>query len=103
MPHDVTDRNRTRTQVADLYFMEHRAKTLDVAAFLDRHDRAAGDEDFRVAQLRQAAAILTDGKPDRAKRILELMSDPTLEPIARAGSKGATGAYAPTTTERAKP
>ena len=28
----------TRTQVVDLYFLEHRAKLLDLAAFLDRCD-----------------------------------------------------------------
>ena len=31
----------TGPQVVDLYFMEHRAKLLDLAAFLDRLDRAA--------------------------------------------------------------
>jgi hypothetical protein len=44
---------------------------------------------------RAALAILGDGKPERARRVLELLSDPGTEPIARAGMKGATGANDP--------
>ena len=36
----------TRTQVVDAYFMEHRARLLDVAAFLDRIDRYKATRDF---------------------------------------------------------
>lgn len=84
----------SRPQVADAYFMEHRAKLIDIAAFLDRLDRAGdGPDDFRIEALRQAAAILTDGRGERAKRMLELYSDPSTEPIAAAPGKGASGAY----------
>ncbi|MFZ9692368.1 MAG: hypothetical protein ACO3EP_10035 [Phycisphaerales bacterium] len=88
-----------RESVIDRYFLEHRAKVLDVAAFLDRVDRAAaaGDstalEDFRLRSLRAAIAVLLDGEPDRARRILELLSDPSTEPIAKAPMKGAKGAW----------
>lgn len=89
----------TRAQVVDAYFMEHRARVLDVAAFLDRLDRAqpgAGEplgDDFRVAAFRRAVALLGDGKPERTRRVLELLSDPSTEPIASAPTKGATGAF----------
>ncbi len=87
----------TRSRVIDLYFMEHRAKVIDIAAFLDRLDRAEDDlgrEDFRVRGLREAIAILLDGRSERARRILDLFSDPTQEPIASAaGLKGAYGVY----------
>jgi hypothetical protein len=84
--------------VIDAYFMEHRGKVLDLAAFLDRVDRAepstaVGDEDFRMSAMRRAIGLLLDGRPERSKRILELLSDPSAEPIAAAGVKGATGAY----------
>lgn len=85
----------TREQVIDLYFMEHRAKLIDLAAFLDRMDRAASKErsdDFRVTAFRQALAILSDGKPERARRVLELFSDHSTQPIAKAPMKGALGA-----------
>ena len=85
-----------RKSVVDLYFMEHRAKLLDIAAFLDRVDRAGDDGtgvDFRVAALRDAVALLIDGRGHRARRILELFSDPTADLIAAAGTQGADGAY----------
>ena len=86
----------TRAQVVDAYFMEHRARLLDVAAFLDRVDRAgAGEDDFRMRAFREALALLGDGGPDRARRVLELFSDPTTEPVAKAGMKGASGAHDP--------
>jgi hypothetical protein len=88
----------TRAQVAELYFIEHRAKVLDLAALLDRFDRArAGDgsRDFVVHALHAALAVLLDGKGDRARRVLELLSDDTAEPLESAqGLKGAYGAPA---------
>lgn len=77
--------------------MEHRAKLIDIAAFLDRVDRATdasnAKEDFRMAAFRAALDILRDGKPQRARRVLELFSDPTTDPIATAPMKGALGAH----------
>lgn len=88
----------SRQQVIDLYFMEHRGKLLDLAAFLDRIDRATPvpgaptSPDHRVTAFNRALAILATTGPDRTRRILELWSDQTSEPIAAAGMKGATGA-----------
>ncbi len=87
----------SKSSVIDLYFMEHRAKLIDIAAFLDRLERApAGGgtgDDFRMKAFRDAIGILLDGKGERAKRILEHFSDHTTEPIAKAPMKGALGAY----------
>jgi hypothetical protein len=90
----------TRDRAMDLYFMEHRAKLIDLAAFLDRLDRSAPataspspTPDFRLEAFKRALAVVSDGRPDRARRILELFSDPTNEPIAKAPMKGALGAY----------
>jgi hypothetical protein len=85
----------TGPQVVDLYFMEHRAKLLDIAAFLDRLERAGpptGTGDVRVRALTRAIPLLIDGEGDRARRILELLSDHTAEPIPVAHSQGALGA-----------
>ena len=85
----------TQSQVVEAYFMEHRAKLIDIAAFLDRLDRAEteAEEDFRVKAFRDALALVNDGRPQRARRVLELFSDHTTEPIASAeGLKGAFGA-----------
>ncbi len=89
---------QTAAQVIDQYFLEHRAKVLDIAAFLDRIERASGgapvadSKDIRVRALLKALDLLRDGKPDRARRILELWSDQSTEPIAKAPMKGAIGA-----------
>jgi hypothetical protein len=83
----------TRAQVLDLYFMDARSKLIDLAAFLDRVDRAEGKEDFRMAAFRSALAQLDGKKSDRAKQVLLAFSDPTTEPIAKAPGKGAIGAW----------
>lgn len=93
----MTDKNpspMTRDEAIDAYFMEHRAKIIDVAAFLDRVDRCPpGPDDFRMRAFRRALAILAEEEPGRARRVLESFSDPGAEPIERAPMKGATGAY----------
>lgn len=88
---------QTGQQVIDTYFMEHRAKLVDIAAYLDRIDRGQGilPDDFRDQAFRQAILILTDGESHRARRILELLSDHTSDmPESAEGMKGAAGAVA---------
>jgi hypothetical protein len=83
----------TRQQLLDLYFMDARAKLIDLAAFLDRVDRGEGEPDFRLAAFRKALEELHKGEPARAKSVLMALSDPTTEPIAKAPGKGACGAW----------
>ena len=83
----------TRQQVLDLYFMENRAKLIDIGAFLDRVDRATGEADFRLEAFKQALSELNGGKSERAKKVLLALSDPTTEPVATAPGKGAAGAW----------
>lgn len=85
----------TGPEVVDRYFMEHRAKLLDLAAFLDRLDRAAppaARDDVRIRALRRAIPLLLDGAGDRTRRILELLSDHSREPVPAAPGQGAIGA-----------
>ena len=82
-----------RTQVLDLYFMEARCKLIEVAAFLDRVDRAPGTGDFRLEAFRLALRHLSEGSPHRAESVLGTLSDPTPEPVAVAPGKGAVGAW----------
>ncbi|MEX2303567.1 MAG: hypothetical protein WD733_21675 [Bryobacterales bacterium] len=98
MPEPKTSCPLSRPEVVDRYFLEHRAKLIDIAAFLDRVDRATprGEgEDFRMAAFREALKILDSGESGRARRVLEHLSDPSAEPIAKAGTKGAAGAHNP--------
>ena len=83
----------TRQQVLDLYFLEARAKLIDLGAFIDRVERASGDEDFRMNAFRAALTELSKGETRKAKRILLAFSDPTTEPIPVAPGKGACGAW----------
>jgi L-methionine (R)-S-oxide reductase len=84
---------QTRQQVLDQYFMDARSKLIDIAAFLDRVDRAHGDVDFRLHAFRDAMKSLEGGEPNRARNILRALSDPTADPINEAPGKSACGAW----------
>ncbi len=73
--------------------MEARSKLIDIAAFLDRLDRAESDGDFREAAFLNALSVLKDAGSEKARAVLEAFSDPSTEPIARAHGKGACGAW----------
>ncbi len=83
----------TRAEVIDRYFMDARYKLIDIAAFLDRVERAEGREDFRVEALRKALGEVTSKRKDKARRVLLSFSDPTSRPILKAPGKGACGAW----------
>ncbi|HXT13324.1 MAG TPA: hypothetical protein VN873_17335 [Candidatus Angelobacter sp.] len=83
----------TRQQVLDLYFMDARSKLIDLAAFIDRVERAAGEEDFRMKSFREALNHLSNGHREKAKQVLLTFSDPTTGPIPAATTKAACGAY----------
>lgn len=83
----------TRQQVLDLYFMEARAKLIDLAAFVDRVERGTGQEDFRMQAFRTALAELSKADPQKARNVLLSLSDPTIEPIPTATTKAACGAW----------
>ena len=86
----------TRTEIIDAYFMEHRARLIDIAAWLDRLDRARDSvpiADVRETAFRQALELLTDGSSHRVRRILTLLSDHSADlPQSAHGMKGASGA-----------
>ncbi len=84
---------RTRDQVADLHFMDARYKLLDLAAFLDRLEKASGPEDHRVRGLRAALPLLLSAGDDRVAQILHLWSDPSVTPIEKADTKAASGVW----------
>jgi len=83
-----------RSRITDLYFAEARSKLIDLAAFLDRIERSKGTDDFRMKAFRAALLELGTAGPEKAKKILLALSDPTEEPVAQAGTKSASGAWA---------
>ena len=94
----MTETPLTEQEVIDAYFLEHRAKVLDIAAFLDRIDRSQNkskEQDFRIKALKECISELQTSGPNRAERILLLLSDVTKGPIEKAGTKGASGVPTP--------
>jgi hypothetical protein len=65
--------------VLDRVYLEVRCKLLDIAACLDRVDRAEGagsvGTDPRLAQIAKGIGILAENADDRAERIQMLFSD----------------------------
>ena len=66
-----------RQKVLDLYFVDARARLIDLAAFLDRLERAEGAADFRAEAFDRALRELAKPGADRARRVLLALSDPT--------------------------
>ena len=83
----------TRQQVLDLYFLDARSKLIELAAFLDRVERASGQEDFRLKAFRAALTNLNGRGKEKAKRVQLAFSDPTTKPIPAATTKAACGAW----------
>ncbi len=79
----------------DLSFMDARFKLIEIAAFMDRVQRAGQTEDYRYQQLQRAIQCLHQDTPDRAKQVLLTFSDPTTDPIPKAHTQGAAGAWHP--------
>jgi len=70
----------THQQVLDRYFLEMRCKVLDVAAALDRLNRASGAKsspaDRRLVQLDEAIGVLSRVDSGRAETIQQIFSLP---------------------------
>ncbi len=73
--------------------MEARSKLIELAAFLDRVDRATGEVDFRWNAIQEAMKELGGAGSGRTERVLLALSDPTMEPVPVAPGKGAVGAW----------
>lgn len=83
-------------ELLDEYFVENRNRLLEVAAFLDRLERADPTHaaaDFRAAALRAAIQSLAGPSPDHVGQIQMLLSDPTSEPLPALDRKSALGAF----------
>jgi hypothetical protein len=92
----------TPTALVDEYFIENRTRLLELAAFLDRCDRAdpaLTERDFRLRVFVEALQVLAGDQPDRLLHIQMLLSDPSVEPLAALDRKSAQGAYNPASGE----
>ena len=82
----------SKQELLDLQFIDARHMLINLAAFLDRIDRHPGEDDYRLAALKTALPILFSDRPDRAKAVLESLSDHTTDLPQTAPFQGATGA-----------
>ncbi len=77
-------------------FIENRSRLIDLAAFLDRIDRASHvslESDFRMGSLQKAIVELIQGGSDRVERIQNLLSDQSILLLESAEkNQGAFGA-----------
>jgi hypothetical protein len=83
-------------ELADEYFIENRNRVLEIAAFLDRLDRADPERtsgDFRIQAFTDALGVLASREPGYVTQIQMLLSDPTTEPLTALDRKSALGAY----------
>lgn len=88
----------TQRQQIDEYFMENRNRVLEIAAFLDRLDRARAydaEDDFRLLALREALAYLANAEGDRIRQIQLIFSDQNCELLEVLDQKSAFGAAKP--------
>ncbi len=88
----------TQQQLIDEYFIEHRTKILDIAAFLDRLDRASAldaQDDFRIEAFRKALGALLEPPHGRTRmqQVQMLLSDPRTDLLPELDRKSAFGAY----------
>jgi len=86
----------SQRQLIDSSFMECRSMVLDVAAFLDRMDRAQekdGTDDFRYQALIKSLELLVSKDPSRTKKILMALSDPREGLLKSRDRQNAEGAF----------
>jgi hypothetical protein len=86
----------SQNELLDEYFVENRNRLLEVAAFLDRLNRAGparSTTDFRKKALAAALESLAAPSENHVMQLQALLSDPTTEPIPALDRKSAIGAY----------
>ena len=88
----------TQGEILDLYFLENRARLLEIASFLDRLDRcregtASGGKDYRHEAFVRAVGLLLEPGGERTRAIQLGFSDQSGEPVASALGLKATGAW----------
>lgn len=85
-------------EVLEKYFLENRARLLEIASFLDRIDRTrdpeVGGSDFRYKAFMRGLKILLESEGNRTKALQINFSDLSKEPRkSAAGLKKAYGAW----------
>jgi len=92
-----TGSQKSARELLDLYFLDNRARLLEIAAFLDRIDRSAqaqeAREDFRYRAFERSLKLLLEPGGGRTKAVQISYSDLSTEPLADAVGLKAAGAW----------
>ena len=91
----------SQQQLVDEYFLEYRARILDLAAYLDRLDRACekdADDEFRYTALLRSLRILSSEEPAKTKRVQMVLSDQDVSLLEDRDQQSAFGASSRTST-----
>ena len=84
-------------EILEMYFLDNRARLLEIASFLDRIDRYSGPShaksDFRYRSFVKALKAVMETEGERTKRVQLLFSDPSVEPIDTVDDPKAYGAW----------
>jgi hypothetical protein len=84
-------------KVLDTYFIDNRARLLEIASFLDRIDRtensSEGKTDFRYKAFIAALKIILESGGNRTKAVQLHFSDLSVEPLESAAGLKAFGAW----------
>lgn len=87
----------TARKALEMYFLDNRARLLEIASFLDRIDRyrdsADARNDFRYQSFLEALKQLSSDNRDRTKRVQLIFSDLSVEPIEQVQDPKAYGAW----------
>lgn len=83
----------SKNEILDLYFMAARRDLIEIAAYLDRLDRHDGEPDFRASAFEKALHTMLAASPgQRARSVLESLSDHSTTPAEKSNMKAAWGA-----------
>ncbi len=85
----------TQVDVLNTDFLKARNNLLEIAAFLDRMDRARAldaEADFRLVAFRRVLKDLMGDEPEKVKRIQMGLSDMRIEPLIERDVQNAFGA-----------
>ncbi|MBI4827148.1 MAG: hypothetical protein HY807_12135 [Nitrospirae bacterium] len=84
-------------EALEKYFLDNRARMLEIASFLDRIDRYSGSseakEDFRYKSLVDALKIIVETENDRTKYVQLRLSDLSDKPVENIIDPKAYGAW----------
>jgi hypothetical protein len=81
----------------EMYFLDNRARLLEIASFLDRIDRydasSQARDDYRYKSFMKALETIRTGEGNRTAAVQKIFSDMTSEPIERVTDPKAYGAW----------